>query len=331
MENALSLMKVANKNNAKNVSVSVLVLAWNHGEFIRQTLESITEQNYSEGFEILIGEDSSSDQTLVICLEFQERFPDIVKVIAHSENIGMHANFRSLWEAACGEHIAFCEGDDYWTDPLKLKKQVEFLRSHPECNLCGALTTTVAKDQNGVWSDVGQIGPSNAQETYSFEELIARYNFHFSSVMLRKSSVEFPDWLEQMYCVDRPIYLLSAQTGRAGFISEPMSVYRLHDGGNWSAVKQVEKAKSSIELFTVMRDYFDQKYRKLFDQTLGQVLWSYISFELLDKDRLQAKQLFFLAYKHTPLSQKIANSKKFLKLFVRLYMPKWYLLMRARS
>ena len=284
----------------------------------------MVEQEYSGGYEILIGEDHSTDDTLAVCWEFQGRFPELIRLISHSENVGMHANFRALWEAASGEYIAFCEGDDYWTDPLKLKKQVEFLRHHPECNLCGALTKTVEKDHSGVWSDVGQIGPNKVQETYSFEELIARYNFHFSSVMLRKSSVAFPGWFEQMYCVDRPLYLLSAQDGRAGLIPESMSVYRLHEGGNWSAIRQIEKAERSIALFTRMIEHFDPKYAGLFNETLGDILWSYLTEELLWKYTTEAKKIFWLSIRYQSLSQLVFHAVRNCKVFIRLYLISWF-------
>lgn len=110
---------------------SVLVLAYNHGPYIREALEGVIRQEFDGSFEVLVGDDASSDETGAIALEFAERYPGLVKVISRVHNVGMHANHADLVFRAQGEFIAYCEGDDYWHARDKLQRQVDFLRTHP--------------------------------------------------------------------------------------------------------------------------------------------------------------------------------------------------------
>lgn len=301
--------------------VSVLMLAWEHGPYIRQAIESVLAQQSPYRFELLIGEDASNDDTLVVCEQYQARFPNVVKVLAASENIGMHRNFARLWERAAGEYIAFCEGDDYWCDGAKIARQVDFLRSNTDCTLCGTFTDKVSEDTAGQWVSAGAIRPTNIKEKYSFEELIASYHFHFSSVMLRKDAVHFPTWFSSVYCVDRPLYLLAAANGLAGLLPEVMSVYRLHGGGNWSSISMESKAQRSTNLFLKMRDYFDERYRRLFQQTLAAILWSYMSEDLRMGLRRPARKAFWQSLRLSPGSIFGANPVQFFKVLVLLYTP----------
>ena len=118
------------------MKVSVLVMTYNHEKFIRQALDSVLMQETNFEYEILISEDCSTDRTRAIVLEFQQAHPEKVQLLLSTQNI--HSNeivVRGI-RAAQGEYIALLDGDDYWTSPLKLQKQVDFLDSHPECSMC---------------------------------------------------------------------------------------------------------------------------------------------------------------------------------------------------
>lgn len=297
------------------------MLAWNHGEFIRQAIESILNQESDFSYEVVIGEDCSSDDTQAICQQYQARFPQQVRLLASETNLGMHKNFARLWSEARGDYIAFCEGDDYWCDPHKLSKQVTFLEQFPECTLCGTYTEIESLNSAGEWERGGLIKPGVIRETYTFEELIPAYNFHFSSVMLKKDAVHFPPWFQEVYCVDRPLYLLAAQQGKAGLIAEVTSVYRVHDGGNWSSIAMEKKAAGSIALFTRMRDYFDRRYAKSFDRTLGGILWFYMSEDLNNQQIPAARKLFWKSVRYSSLKTIMLRPLLYAKVLVRLYIP----------
>lgn len=111
--------------------VSVLVPTFNHGRYIRQALLSIVGQACDFPFEVLVGDDASSDDTLAIATEFADRYPGRVKVAGRPRNVGGHANFEGLVGLARGTFIAYCDGDDYWNTSHKLQKQVDHLRANP--------------------------------------------------------------------------------------------------------------------------------------------------------------------------------------------------------
>jgi glycosyltransferase involved in cell wall biosynthesis len=283
----------------------------------------VVSQQFSEPFELLIGEDCSTDDTRAVCADLRKQYPDVVRVIEHATNVGMHENFAALWGEARGEYIAMCEGDDYWVDPQKLSKQMDFLRANSDCTFCAALTRKVELGADNDWLPAGEISPTVVKEKYSFGELISAYNFHFSSIMLRKDAVSFPTWFDTVYCVDRPLYLLAAMHGKAGLIPEVMSVYRLHSGGNWSVLSMQSKAQRSTDLFLKMRDYFDPRYRNQFQHTLGAILWSYMAADLNAGSMRSARCIFWRSLRYSSVRMLLTEPLRYVKVMLRLYSPVW--------
>ncbi|MFZ3116287.1 MAG: glycosyltransferase [Syntrophales bacterium] len=112
--------------------VSVLILAYNHEPYIVQAMEGVINQKTDFPFELVIGEDCSTDKTRQIVLAYKEKYPEVVRVITSNNNVGMFQNCLRTEKACSGKYIAYCEGDDFWHHPLKLQMQVDFLESHPD-------------------------------------------------------------------------------------------------------------------------------------------------------------------------------------------------------
>lgn len=123
---------------SKNPLVSVKMMTYNHAPFIAQAIEGVLQQKTNFPFELVIGEDCSTDGTPEIVFHYQENYPDVIRVITSEQNVGMHKNGRRIRKACRGKYIAFCEGDDYWHDPYKLQKQADYMESHPECGMVSA-------------------------------------------------------------------------------------------------------------------------------------------------------------------------------------------------
>lgn len=304
--------------------VSVLMLAYNHAAHIVQAVESILSQQCDFPFELIIGEDCSQDKTRDICIGYHKRYPEIVRVVFSEENVGMHRNFARIWHRARGKYIATCEGDDFWIDPEKLAKQVAWMESRPEFTLCGTYTETIRKDENDKWSKEGMIGPSEVKERYTLEDLIPSYTFHYSSIMVRKESIHFPRWFWDVYCGDRPLYLLCAETGPAGLIPEVTSAYRLHEGGVWSPLDKLQKAQRGIKLFETLDAHFNHRYNKLIRRTLSNILWSYMAEALDSGDRTSARKLFWSSMHYRRPSLKPSLLRIQLVVAMRLYLPTIY-------
>jgi glycosyltransferase involved in cell wall biosynthesis len=115
--------------------VSVRMITYNHALYIAQAIEGVLQQRVNFALELVIGEDGSSDGTKGIVLKYQEKYPQIIRVITSEENVGMKKNGYRTTKACRGKYLAYCDGDDYWHHPLKLQKQVDYLESHPECGL----------------------------------------------------------------------------------------------------------------------------------------------------------------------------------------------------
>ena len=116
--------------------VSIRTSTYNHGPYIKQCIEGVLMQKTNFPFEYIIGEDCSTDETREIVFDYAKRYPNIIRVITANYNVGSKANGRRCINACRGKYMAICEGDDYWTDPLKLQKQVDFLEENKEYVMC---------------------------------------------------------------------------------------------------------------------------------------------------------------------------------------------------
>ena len=119
----------------KEPLVSVKMITYNHEPYIAQAIEGVLGQETSFPFELVIGEDCSTDGTREIVFDYQKKYPDIIRVITSDKNVGARKNGLRTEKACRGKYIAYCEGDDYWHHPQKLEKQVDYLERHPECGL----------------------------------------------------------------------------------------------------------------------------------------------------------------------------------------------------
>lgn len=115
--------------------VSAKMITYNHAPYIARAIEGVLRQQTHFPFELVIGEDCSTDGTREIVFEYGRKYPDVIRVIASKQNLGAAANNRQTVEACRGKYIAFCEGDDFWHNPVKLQKQVDYLEGHPGCGL----------------------------------------------------------------------------------------------------------------------------------------------------------------------------------------------------
>ena len=117
----------------KKPLVSVKMITYNHAPYIAQAIEGVLQQEANFPFELVIGEDCSTDGTREIVFEYRKKYPDIIRVITSEQNVGARKNGYRTEKACRGKYIAFCEGDDYWHCPDKLQKQADYMESHPEC------------------------------------------------------------------------------------------------------------------------------------------------------------------------------------------------------
>lgn len=217
-----------------NFSVSVWMIAYNHGPYIREAIESVLMQRTTFPVELVIGEDHSRDDTRAIIQDYCARYPGRVRLLEGDENLGMMRNAIRTLKACGGKYVAMCEGDDYWLDPDKLQKQFDFMEAHPDCALCfhaahykyldpGKDFIHKNADEDG-WIGVGDMvkGGGGFVPTAS---MFIRGDF----------TRDIPDWLERAFAADYPMSVLLAMRGRVRYINEAMSVYRREVEGSWTS------------------------------------------------------------------------------------------------
>ncbi len=238
--------------------VSVTMSTYNHGPWIAQAIQGVLAQQCSFPFELIIGEDGSSDDTLEICQDYQRRHPGIIRLVTVERNTGSKANLRRQYERIRGRYQALCEGDDWWSDPLKLQAQIDFLETHPECSLCFTRTRMVRLTATGL-VEAGSIGPRVVRPCYEPRAFLAGYYAHTSSLVFRRLAV-YPEWFWDPRCLgDTAIHLLCMEHGLAGFLDRTTSVYRNTGRGLWSSKGDVERNRAGRDTYRLLRQYSREK------------------------------------------------------------------------
>lgn len=241
--------------------VSVSITTYNHEKYIAQAVESALNQKVNFSYEIVIGEDCSTDRTRQIVVALKEAHPEKIRLLLHEKNLGRWGkfNFVETLKACQGEYIALLDGDDYWTDPNKLQRQVDFLESHPECSICFHDVTLFYEDG----TPAATSGGTSNKDIFTIEDLLTG-NFMFAcSVVFRRGLFgEFPDWFYNSKMGDWALHLLNAQHGKVGHLKEVMAVYRVHEGGFWTSQNQLEQAKDQVQILDHLVNQLDDKYQR---------------------------------------------------------------------
>jgi glycosyltransferase involved in cell wall biosynthesis len=278
--------------------VSVLMLTYNHAAFLQQAIASVQAQTL-QAWELLIGEDGSTDHTATIALKSAATDARIRVFSSPGGSLGFHRNFARLLEAAQAPYVAFLEGDDWWSEPRKLDLQVSLLEQDPTLAFCGGRTLVL--DQRLIpGPHTASIGPSSDCLRLALPDLIGAYSFHFSSVLMRRDVLQLPDWIFRQYCLDRPLYLLAALRGDAAALDQPVSVYRLHQGGVWAPLSPLQRAWRSRSLFGALRQNFPRHYRRCFQLALSQILWSYLADAIAQGQRWQTLAILLMGVEAAP-------------------------------
>lgn len=232
--------------NTKNneIGVSICCLAFNHGKYIRRCLDGIVMQKTDFKFELLIHDDASTDDTADIIREYERKYPDIIKPIYQTVNQysqGVWASGHYLFSRIQGKYVAWCEGDDYWTDPTKLQQQFDALEGHPDCHMCVHKVQEVTETEKdmGIFHPKCSI-PSGVLSSGKFLEIaLDGWSFQTSSYFVRAEDLaalcaESPEFFSRCPVGDVPLVLYFAQLGSVYYIREQMSCYRKGAAASWS-------------------------------------------------------------------------------------------------
>ena len=239
-----------------NVIVSIVCLTYNHEQYIHDCLNGFLKQKTTFPFELLIHDDCSFDKTTDIIREYEAKYPNIIKPIYQKDNQyskGKNPAIEFLYPICTGKYIALCEGDDYWTDPYKLQKQVDFLETHEDVSMC-------FHDAKIIYSAENRIGSfrrySNNQYVPVEDLIIGGGGFcPTASLVFRTQYIQYgyPDFCINCHTGDFPLQLYLSTKGKIFYFSEEMSAYRHTTSGSWS--KNFKNTDLSVKIKKWMSEY----------------------------------------------------------------------------
>lgn len=274
--------------------LSVRLMVFNHESYIREAMEGILKQKTTFPIEVVVGDDFSTDNSLAIIKEYQNTSTIHFKILERKigdnywqnrQKLGRVHNFYNIIENCTGKYIALLDGDDFWTDPLKLQKQVDFLEANTDFSICFH-NMKIANESNP--STLEFTNSKNQESVTNILNLASKGNYiHTASVVYRKPNEGFPNWLLDLPIGDYALHLFTAQFGKIKFLDELMGVYRIHEGGIWGSFSKEKLYDRWIPMLAKLEDKFsDEVNRALRIQKMYSLLDVYmISFEKKDSKK----------------------------------------------
>lgn len=288
--------------------VTVRCLVYNHEPYLRQCLDGFVMQKTNFAFEAIVHDDASTDNSVAIIREYAEKYPNIIKPIFETENQYRKGTIGEIMENAISpssKYIAICEGDDYWTDPYKLQKQVDILETHPEYTMVCNRTKLYSEKAKAYF---GENYCYNNDRVVKTKDVIYRSGLFIStcSIVYRKEIQEnYPQYCKQCVVGDYPLQIMAAMKGSIYYFNNTMSVYRIDNRHSWMSkqnwnsvsdynLKRIDSMISMFEGFSC--DY--PRYRKYFQNKIACYLISQSPLVSINdgKDYSLYKEYFYSYY-----------------------------------
>lgn len=321
---------------SKRNKISVAVITYNQQETIAQTLDSILMQQGDFDLELVIGEDCSKDSTLAICKDYAQQYPDKVKLLSGSKNLGITANYFRTLQACTGEFIGDIAGDDYYCDDHALEKQMQYLQAHPEVGVLGANGYRYyVKRNEKVLGENGLVNTMDAKQFYFTPSYPGGVIIQGGGVMFRKSLLQYIDYDEiirrKLPVEDYPIQAIWSQHTKFWRLDDPIVVYRVYKESATFVPFDHPKYLSYYKGLADTRRYLNELFPKdvCFTEEQIQEYEFYKEFLLYlhQRDYNKAKQLIAKAPKGIQNGAKVRQAKRFTKTwlhFLFAYLIKEY-------
>ncbi|WP_312163655.1 glycosyltransferase [Phenylobacterium sp.] len=246
----LSLQLSSDGEASERVDVSVLLITYNHADYIAKSLDGVLAQNTDKTVELIVSEDCSTDATPTILAGYLERHPQI-RVLASPENLRSNEVVARAIRAARGRYICLLDGDDYWTDPGKIQRQADMLDADPA--LAAVFHNALIDD--GMGAPSRRWTPAEQKAVSGRDDLWDGNPFATCAGMLRREALsDLGAWYADFFPItDWPLYILCAAKGPIAFVDEPVGGYRLHAGGMFSSLPGGEKLDRTEGFYRRMR------------------------------------------------------------------------------
>lgn len=259
-------------------------------------------------YEVLVYDDASTDGTPAIIREYVAKYPHIFKPTLYEENnysqgLGYVGLYTGIKEAT-GKYVAYCEGDDYWTDPKKLQKQVDFLEAHPDYEICAhEVIVKYADGREILYSDFEHnIIVSVKQSNYDFSDILTGNIIHISSMMYRNFDIKMPWWLYKISACDMVWFRLLGEKGKLHLLSDTMSVYRNHMDSLTNSNTEYNSLTNyycmvSIPVLRLLNRFWNRKYQEkvysVIAKYYAESAWTYLRKSY--RDIVQLKKMLRMA------------------------------------
>ena len=276
-----------------NPVISICIISYNQAAYIVQAIDSAINQKLNYSVEIIIADDYSTDGTREIIFEYANRYPNLIRVLPRSINLGPAKNFVDLIYAANGKYIAYLEGDDYWTIDSKLQCQVEFLENNPDFAICFTdAVETFSEDINDP-RNYHSGGSGGISET-TINELIFRNYIQTCTVVFKnKLFGKFPDWYMQLKMGDWPLHLLNASYGKIKYLNFSSAVHRNHSSGVWSSQHVLSRIYNTLIAYNELEANTDFYKLSNFKKSKSNLYLSSVKYHLKQKEFIKAINNFF--------------------------------------
>ena len=264
--------------------VSVKMVTYNHELYIAQAIEGVLIQETEFPIELIIGEDCSTDRTREIVLDYQKQYPNLIRVLISTENVGAARNDVLTYNACRGTYVAVCDGDDYWTDSSKLQKQVDFLDANPEYAMSGHAAKTIF------------LGDIAERERFhkplkiaTFDDLLEYHFLPSLSMVFRKRLIsKHPSWFLNVGSGDIAMELMLAHHGKIYYMDDIMGIKRVHSGGISQTLhkRQGKKARleNSLYLYDNLNKHCHYEHNSSLSKIIARTLLSLAKIELNEKN-----------------------------------------------
>jgi len=285
---------------SKTPIVSVKMITYNHEPFIAQAIEGVVKQETKYPFELNIGEDCSTDGTMGIILEYQKKYPDIIRIITSDQRVGMMKNSYRTANSCRGKYIAFCEGDDYWTDRYKLQKQLDFLENNQDCGMVHGGAGELIQSSGKFYSSA-RVGGKQIPSGYIYEQLLVNNFILTLTIVVRKSvyqnAITKLDMVNKKWRMgDYPFCLEIAKHHKVHYFNDTFGVYRRlpNSAANSTDIHRrflFEKNSFEIRFYFIKEYGITQKTIETINKQYNEMISKY-AFYLDDSSIIETNDLF---------------------------------------
>lgn len=251
--------------------VNIVMPTYNHERFVAQAIESVLAQKTAFAYNLMVGDDCSMDGTQEVVRSYAGKYPDTVEFVFSKKNLGLFHRDRvslKLLNQCTAKYVGILDGDDYWTDPHRLQKMVDFLESHPECSICFHNAEMFYDDGSRPSTN---LRPADQKEISTVEDILAGVVPIPCAALFRNGLLgELPDCFHRVINGDWLLFVLLAEHGNVGYINEVMAAYRMHPEGIWSRLTPQQRLREHINTYKTINEHLNFRYHRLISEKIAE-------------------------------------------------------------